>query len=87
MHHRRFHRSTKAPATGEIRILGSIADSKIRENRVTEPVRWYTHTPNAKLVRPDPMRDISCPNQTIRKTRILRKAGDFVTAIASLNES
>jgi len=70
IHQRRFQRSTIAPAIGEIRILGSRENSKISENWVTEPVRWYTHTPRAKLVRPDPMKDTSCPNQTIRKTRI-----------------
>ncbi len=64
---RRSQRSTSAPAMGEITMPGKAVNREISANCVTEPARWYTHTPSANPVRLDPRRETDCPNQMRRK--------------------
>jgi hypothetical protein len=42
---------------------------------VISPVFWKTQTPNAKLVKPEPMNEITCPNHTAAKARGPSKMG------------
>ena len=67
--HRLSQRSTSAPARGEMTTPGSTIKSEISANFVTEPVRSYVQTPSAKLVRPEPISDTSCPTQIRMNTR------------------
>jgi len=55
---------------GEIKIPGKRVNREMRADWVTDPVRWYTHTPRVKPVIWDPMRETSCPNQIGRKILI-----------------
>jgi len=67
MTHRRSKRSTTAPASGDRKVSGATAQKVTSANRVTEPVAWYTQTPTAKAVRPEPSIEIVCPRQTTTK--------------------
>jgi hypothetical protein len=43
--------------------------------RVISPVFWKTQTPRAKLVKPEPMNEITCPNHTAPKARVPPRMG------------
>ena len=42
---------------GEKITRGNTANNPMKANRVGEPVRSKTHTPKAKLVNPDPIKE------------------------------
>lgn len=65
---RRSQRSASTPARGAIAIFGSTHTSILMAKRVAEPVCWYTQTPTAKLVKPEPSVDTGWPAQTMIKT-------------------
>lgn len=51
--------------------LGSAPKTAINANWLADPVRWNTHTPSAKLVRPVPRAETSWPNQIVANTLFL----------------
>jgi hypothetical protein len=63
-------RSTSDPKNGESKTEGRVNASKFIAKRVVEPVSRYIQTPRAKLVRPEPSVETSCPNHTTAKFRI-----------------
>lgn len=65
-------------------MRGRVVDREMRANWVTDPVRWYTHTLRTKPVRPEPMKEISCPNQIRMKTLIPLAAGGWVILFSSI---
>jgi len=79
---RRSHRSTTTPANGENNTRGSTANNPTSANWVVEPVCWNTHTPNAKLVRPEPMSDTLWPSQRMTKVVIPPANSLFGEAVA-----
>ncbi len=64
---RRSQRSTRVPASGPSRTPGSTKNIEMSAYWVISPVFCRTQTPSAKLVKPEPMNEITCPNHTAAK--------------------
>ena len=61
----RSQRSTSTPEKGATTRCGTVLKSAINASGVTDPVSKNTHTPSAKPVNPDPIKETSCPAQMI----------------------
>ncbi len=78
---RRSQRSTRVPASGPSRTPGSTKNMEMSAYWVISPVFWRTQTPSAKLVRPEPMNEIICPNHTTVKARAPSRMGRLTDEI------